>query len=228
MSDKSSFLNLVISGLVHEIRNPLNSMYMNTQLLEEEIESLNIDDFNKKELLDIINTNKKEIKRLNNILSESLKFAKPVEIKFKRKDINLLIDEVLKFVGTDFGRIGISINRRYVDNPIYAMIDENEFKQVLLNIFLNAKESMKNGGILSIKTEIIDNKALITVSDTGIGIKKDDIDKVFTPFFSTKKGGIGIGLPIAKRIIEAHSGDIKIESEEGKGTKIEIRFPLEE
>jgi signal transduction histidine kinase len=87
---------------------------------------------------------------------------------------------------------------------------------------------MKNGGILSIKTEIIDNKALITVSDTGIGIKKDDIDKVFTPFFSTKKGGIGIGLPIAKRIIEAHSGDIKIESEEGKGTKIEIRFPLEE
>ncbi len=224
--EEKSFYHLVISGLIHELRNPLNSIYMNIQLLEEEIEALNIGDSQREELLDLVNSNKKEIKRLNTILSESLKFIKPLELEFKKSNINRLIDEVLRVMDAELEKAGVSVKRYYDNDPIYAMVDENGFKQVFFNIFLNSKEAMKEGGILSVNTKRMDKEIRITVSDTGCGIKEEDIKKVFDPFFSTKKDGMGIGLTIAKKIVEAHRGRISIESKENTGSRVNIILPL--
>lgn len=241
-ADRLKALGGLAAGMAHEIRNPLASISGSIQVLRDDLE-LSCDD---KHLMDII---LRETERLNALVTDFLVFAKPAT---KKEKIYLeeIIEETLKLVETQSEMQGVSICRKFHDRTIiYA--DPKQIKQVFLNFFLNALEAMVNGGELSISInndstdynqkreevaceimkEVSSNEktyAVVTISDTGIGIDEGDIDKIFDPFFTTRDQGTGLGLAVVYRIIESHGGFIDVKSAEGKGTTFLIFLPAVE
>jgi len=122
---------------------------------------------------------------------------------------------------------GISITKDFLENLPQVMADEDQIRQVANNLILNAGAAMPQGGHLRITTSIVDDKTIAVVfEDTGTGISSDHMEKIYNPFFSTKADGTGLGLSISREIIQAHQGEIKVNSEQGKGTTVTIRLPV--
>lgn len=241
-ADRLKALGGLAAGMAHEIRNPLASISGSIQVLRDDLE-LSCDD---KHLMDII---LRETERLNALVTDFLVFAKPATKK-EKICLEEIIEETLKLVETQSEMQGVSICRKFHDRTIiYA--DPKQIKQVFLNFFLNALEAMVNGGELSISInndstdynqkreevaceimkEVSSNEktyAVVTISDTGIGIDEGDIDKIFDPFFTTRDQGTGLGLAVVYRIIESHGGFIDVKSAEGKGTTFLIFLPTAE
>jgi len=217
----------IATGLAHEIKNPLAGIKVSMEVLCDEP---GISEENKGVLLKVI----KEIKRIELLLKELLNFARPPKPKFTSTNINNIIDIALAFSikTTSFSTNSsktIDVLKDFDDNLPMIMADQMQLHQVFLNLFLNAIEVMPNGGTLTIKTfhDVARNSVQVEINDTGKGIPKEVIDKIFQPFFTTKPKGTGMGLPITRRIIEEHGGKISVESEYGKGTTIRIVFPVE-
>jgi two-component system sensor histidine kinase PilS (NtrC family) len=209
------------SWMAHEIRNPLASLSGSIQVLKENIKPT-------EENIHLIEIALRETERLNLIVGDFLNYARPRPLSLELCDINSLIQDTLSLLenSREFHE-GIKINKAIGDGTIEAMVDPNQMKQVFWNLSLNALQAMPDGGELTIdsrfKTQ--DSTIEITFKDTGVGIKKADLDYIFFPFFSTKEGGSGLGLAIAYRVIEDHNGKIKVESEVGKGTTFRVYLP---
>ncbi|MBI2560242.1 MAG: two-component sensor histidine kinase [Planctomycetes bacterium] len=251
-SERISDVAMLVGGLAHEIKNPLSTMSVNLQLLKEEIQD---DDTDKgRRILKKIQVLQKESSRLEEILNDFLRFTKEQELELEEHDINTVVDEVLDFIAPEAQLQSIKILKLYDPSLPKCFIDNNLVKQAILNILINAQEAMPEGGILTVKTSLnertipctrqhtpslvksirlrrIEGLAFypaiqIDFADTGVGIPSDKINKIFQPYFSTKKTGTGLGLPTAKRIIERHKGALTVHSKEGEGTKFSIRLPL--
>ncbi|HLG31050.1 MAG TPA: ATP-binding protein [Candidatus Brocadiales bacterium] len=231
-SESFSDVAMLVRGLAHEIRNPLSTMSVNLQLLKEEIR----DDATEKgrRILKKIEVLQKESSRLEEILNDFLRFTKEQELELEEHDINTVMDEVLDFITPEAQLQSIKIHKLYDPALPKCRVDDKLIKQAILNIFINAQEAMPEGGNLTIKTfpnktcpPSVGRKAVqIDIADTGVGIPSDKINKIFQPYFSTKKTGTGLGLPTAKRIIERHKGTLTVHSKEGKGTKFSILLPV--
>lgn len=228
----------VMAGrLAHEIKNPLNVIYMNLQLLQEEWQ----DPATPKErrLLQKIEILKQEAQRLRDTLDDFLRFARPGTLRLEAADLNTVVEEVVDFVRPDAVSRDIRILTSFFPRPLDCNIDRDLFKQALLNIFLNAQQAIPDaadspggappsaslaGGArdILVKTSLQKGLASIDVSDTGVGIPPDVLPKIFDAFYSTKASGSGLGLPTTKRIIEAHGGIIEVFSTVGKGTSFRI------
>ena len=223
-SDKSNYLDILAAGLVHEIKNPLNAISVNLQLLNEDLQTntSNVGQkmFNRVQLL------QKEVFRLQDILNDFIRFAKKQELQFEECDINEIIENVVDFVTPEALQNSIRILKNFDSHLPTCYLDCNVMKQALLNVILNAQQAMTEGGELMIRTFKNRKYICISISDTGYGISPDKIDKIFQVYYSTKKTGTGLGLPTAKRIIENHNGTISVHSEEGKGSKFLIQIPL--
>jgi signal transduction histidine kinase len=206
--------------VAHEIRNPLNAIAITSQRLGEEFE------LNSK-ANGFINIIKNEIQRLNKIVEEFLALARPMRLSFKKVDINVLIKEIINLFENELKNKNITLIKELNKVPVFK-IDENEIKKALLNIIRNGIEAMEDGGKLSISTKFINKECKIIITDTGVGISKEDMGKIFTPYFSQKNGGVGLGLSIAHRIITEHKGNIEVESTKGRGTKFIITLPIYE
>ena len=207
-------------GLAHEIRNPLTTIKTFAEFLPEKYSDKDfISKFTK-----LIPT---EVERINSIIHQLLTFSKPSPPSFKDTDIHGLIKDILGFLNSVFLKKKMRISEDYADSTLIIKIDPIQIKQALLNIILNAIDAMPNGGILSMKTEIIKDSCLkIRISDTGCGILKEDLKHIFDPFYSKKDEGTGLGLAITHRIITNHGGTIEAESETGKGAAFIITIPL--
>ena len=241
-ADRLKALGGLAAGMAHEIRNPLASISGSIQVLSDDLE-LSHDD---KHLMDII---LRETERLNALVTDFLVFAKPATKK-EKIDLEEIIEETLKLVETKSDMQGVSTCRKFHERTtIYA--DPKQVKQVFLNFFLNSLEAMVNGGELSVginndttdynqkqddvacgtMKEVSSNEdayAVVTISDTGIGIDEEDIDKIFDPFFTTREQGTGLGLAVVYRIIESHGGFVDVKSVKGKGTTFLIFLPIVE
>ncbi|MDY6862185.1 MAG: ATP-binding protein [Thermodesulfobacteriota bacterium] len=218
-------LGKMAGSLVHEIKNPLNTLYINSQILEEELEEIDYD--NKKEIMEIARANRKEIQRLENILTEFLRFSKLQAFFFEPVNMNKIISEVISFFEAELERKKINIIRDISNgSPLIAEVDVNQIKQILYNIILNASQAMENGGILRIMLKREGDNLTLTISDDGIGIPEKNRERVFDPFFSTKKKGTGLGLAIVKRAVDIHKGKISVESKENQGTTFNLTLPL--
>jgi two-component system sensor histidine kinase HydH len=211
-------------GLAHEIRNPLSTMRLNLELLAEELQGAAAP--RDRRILQKIDRVRREAQRLENILEDFLRFARVEVLKRVPTDLNALIDDLRDFIEPQATTQGVIIRTQFDESLPAVAIDEDLFKQALLNLILNALHAMPDGGELILTTRREPAAAVVEVIDTGSGIAEEHQAEVFKPYFSTRPGGSGLGLPTARRILQAHGGTIDLASAVGKGTRFTLRLPL--
>jgi two-component system, NtrC family, sensor histidine kinase HydH len=219
-SEKLAALGQLAAGIAHEIRNPLTSINI---LIHSLNESLPPETAHREDLKVI----EEEIQRINEIVEQFLRFAKPAPPLFKETEIGAVFDEILQLLKPQFDRQRISVNKDFDALPLMTL-DREQMKQVVLNLLINAVQAMGEGGRLDLSSRAMeDNRWMkLSIRDSGIGIPPDDLKRLFDPFFSTKEGGMGLGLSIAHRIIDQHHGKIEVESARGEGTAFHLWLPL--
>ncbi len=231
-AEQLASLTTLAAGVAHEIKNPLGSISIYVQLIEKIIKK-NMDndcqcykDF--KEYSDII---KEEISRLEDTINSFLFSVRKLEVNIEDVNINELILSTVSFLKYEIEKNNVNIDIKFDKDNLILKLDEKYIKQSLINIIQNAIDAMSDNSDdkkkeIYIKLKTIDNYAVISIKDTGTGIKDEDMDKIFEPYFTTKRHGTGLGLTNVVRIIEAHNGNITIESEYGKGSEFIIKLPL--
>jgi PAS domain S-box-containing protein len=212
-SDKLSLVGQLAAGIAHEIRNPLTSLRGFVQLLQYKSEG-------NKEYCDIMLS---ELDRINLIVGEFLILAKPHMVEFSNKDINQIIRHVVTLIGTQAIINNIHLDHKLASELPTISCEENQLKQVIINLIKNAIEAMPHGGTITVETGMHDEEHLfIRITDEGDGIPKEILDKIGEPFYTTKDHGTGLGLMVCYKIIENHLGELKVQSELNQGTTFEI------
>ncbi len=224
MAQSSPPLSTLAAGLAHELRTPLSTISLNLQLLQEELQTFLNGEVEKP--LNRISILQKEIQRLEEVLSDFLRFAKGGGLELTEQDTNQVVDEVIDFIAPEAKRNNVEVIRNYTSDLPAIKLDTGLIKQAILNLIINAQQAMPGGGKLSVSTSLKDGHIQVEVTDTGVGIPDANLDKIFQAYYSTKKKGTGLGLPTAKRIVEEHGGNIYVESQEGKGSSFTIQLPL--
>ncbi|WP_176699650.1 PAS domain-containing sensor histidine kinase [Neobacillus massiliamazoniensis] len=215
-SEKLSVAGQLAAGIAHEIRNPLTAIKGFLQLIEAEQDT-------QKTYFDIINS---EMNRIELILGELLILSKPHALKFEKKNIKQIFDQVKALIDTQAIMNNIEVEITYLSNLQTLLCDENQLKQVFINILKNSIEAMHNGGKITVEVDTTEsNQMQIRFIDQGCGITEENLQRIGQPFFTTKEKGTGLGLMISMKIIEKHNGTIHISSE-NNGTKIEVTLPL--
>ena len=214
-SEKLAVVGELAAGVAHEIRNPLTSIKGFIQLLSRNKENV-------KYCIIILS----EIERINGIVSEFLMIAKPQAQNLKSLQIKGLIQDVISLLDAHAVLSNVQITCESDSKLSLVTGDESQLKQVFINVMKNAIDAMPNGGAMSVEARMYDEKEImIRVMDRGCGIPKERLSKIGEPFYTTKEKGTGLGLMVSKRIMEAHHGEIKIMSEEGVGTIVDIVLP---
>jgi len=226
---KIADLGAVAAGLAHEIRNPLNSLFINSQLLEEMLHELpDAASPQKEEMLSLARANMKVTQRLNDTLAGFLRFARPPAMELAPVELNRIVAEVLRFLDVDFSHHGIALKTRYHASDLPVLADERQLKQALLNLLLNAEEALdKEEKSIRVTTGVRGGRPFVRVQDNGRGIPRTDRRHIFRIFYTTRRDGSGLGLPIVRQIIHQHGGKISIRSREGAGTAVTVSLPFE-
>jgi len=223
-ADRLAALGTLTAGLAHEIRNPLVAIKTFTQLLPERFDDIEFRDH-------FLKVTSGEVDRICSLVNELLEFARPSEPNFHEDDINDVAEKIILLVDNEAKKKDIKINREYDKKIPPIMIDKEQIKQVLLNLFLNAIEATSENGIITFETGLIHKNnhrdyVQIKIHDTGEGISEDDLEQIFTPFFTTKDKGSGLGLSISYKIVEEHMGHIEVKSKVGNGSTFYVYLPL--
>ncbi len=216
-SEKLAAVGQTVASVVHEIRNPLSSIKMNLSILESKCEK----DTRVSEHFQLA---KSQTERLESMLSDLLNYSKPITLELNPITVSEIVNRAVEEVDIKALDLRIDIN---LDDPDRIIrVDEKKIHQVLLNVILNAAQALSPSGIIKISSKDIDLEGMpalqLSIVDNGKGVSGEHLDKVFEPFFTTKKQGTGLGLPNAKKIIEAHGGDMTIQSQIDQGTEVII------
>ncbi|HLA00291.1 MAG TPA: ATP-binding protein, partial [Thermodesulfovibrionales bacterium] len=210
-------------GIAHEVRNPLNFISLSIDHLQEKYAPL---ENSKKEKFDSLMTSiKQEIQRLNKLVGDFLDYGRPIKMSLREVEVCSLIDEVLALVLAKAEKENVEIIRRYEVLPKLSL-DPELIKTCIFNAVLNAFQAMPDGGKLSVSAKASDSKVSLIFEDTGIGVSRENLSKVFDPFFSTKETGLGLGLAMTRKVVEEHGGKVDFQSAEGKGSTIIMSFPV--
>jgi two-component system sensor histidine kinase PilS (NtrC family) len=181
------------------------------------------------EMLSLARTDMKVTQRLNDLLTEFLRFARPAAKELVVADLNRIVTDTLRFLEVDFGRRGVVLTVRLHPGPLPLFADDKQLKQALMNVLLNAEESMEKAPPrISVDTGIRRGRPWVRVADNGRGIPAADRRQIFKLFFTTRRSGSGLGLPIVRQIVRDHGGRITVRSREGVGTAITFSLPSEE
>jgi len=224
-AERLSALGDLSAGVAHEIRNPLNAISMAAQRLGREY--MPKDEKEKPGFIDFIQLIRDEINRLDIIVDDFLSFSRHKTPVFSPYPITELLDSIIKLIRQEADPKGIEIINKAGDDKIYVLMDQGRLKQAFLNLFKNAAESIEGNGNITVTLDMIGrNKISIKIIDTGLGIPVDKLDRIYDPGYTTKQRGIGLGLPLAYEFINAHSGEINVKSQPGKGTVFEIILPV--
>ncbi len=219
-ASKLASIGELASGIAHEIRNPLAGIGAAVEVLADNRGSNNGQD---KEIVEEI---QRQIHRLNTTLRELLDFSRPREPEITRCDLCDLVKPMLAFIRPDAQKQHIRIVEDCATELPPLWVDPSQIQQVILNILINAVQSMPHGGTLSLHAEADAKTLRLSVSDTGVGISPENLSRVFIPFFTTKHRGTGLGLAIARSIMEKHGGAIRLDSEPGRGTTVTLEFAV--
>lgn len=223
-SERLNVLTLLAAGVAHEIGNPLNSLNIHLQLLGRKLRKLPLNE--RGPLEENLATAREEIHRLDLILKQFLQAVRPTTPRRERADLHALLHDTLKLLEAELASRKIIIELDLAESMPSALIDSVQFQQVFYNLIQNASQAISsNKGRIIIRTRVNDFEAVISIEDNGTGISPDHMGAIFEPYRTTKSSGSGLGLLIVRRIVREHGGEIAIESEENKGTRVVIHLP---
>ena len=220
-------LSRLAGGLAHELKNPLSTIGLHLALLEEDW--ADDDGPRAHRTRRTLHTLKQEVERLDGILEDFLRFARTDRLRTLPADLNALVEQVVRFVQPEAERIGVHL-ASYLDLDLPQVpLDEGRVRQALLNLVINARQALEpTGGHITLITRREPGRVVLEVVDDGPGMTPEVLEHCFDVYYSTKKGGSGLGLPTVRRLAEAHGGTLDVESAPGKGTRAVLRLPLEE
>jgi len=227
-ADSERRLARIAGGLAHEIKNPLSTMAINLALLEEEFKKTAEEEGGARagRMLKRVGALQREVNRLEGILEDFLRYARGGEVNRAPLDLGEVVRDTLSFVESEDSLQGI---RHHVDMPSslpMVLLDKGLFQQALVNLFVNARQAMPEGGELIVQAQRMGNFVEVTVTDTGVGMEPEALERCFEIYWSNKKQGTGLGLPTVRRIVEEHEGTIEVVSDQGRGTSVRIVLPL--
>ncbi len=226
-TEKMASLGIMAAGIAHEINNPMSFIQSNLTIIKDYLKDLKIEDREiQEEILSAIDESLEGTRRIGSIIKGLKGFARADEGKLENYDINQLIEEVLRMVWNEV-KYKAEVIKELGDVP-KILVNRNQIAQVLVNLILNAVQAIETKGRIIIRTYLNEGRLCINIEDTGCGIPPENLKRIFDPFFTTKPvgKGTGLGLSIALGIIQNHGGEIKVNSEMGKGTKFTIFLPL--
>ena len=228
-------IGAMTGGLAHEIKNPLSTIGLNAQLLAEAIDELPIGPEEKGRVSRRITSLRREVERLRGILTDFLRYAGNIKLERAPTDLNDVVRELIDFFHPQTESQGVRLRDNLCPEPLRADLDAAQLKQAVLNLMLNAVQAIVAAGQGGDRELILRTERAVSpegreevrlhVIDTGPGIAQDKLEKIFEPYFTTKAGGTGLGLPTARRLIEAHDGRIEVHSAPGKGTDFTVVLP---
>ncbi len=219
-------------GLAHEIRNPLSTIGLNAQLLAEAVEDLGISDAERARLARRTDALRHETERLGGILQDFLEFAGEMRIDPGPIDIRDMVNDLVDFYTPQAEAMGVRLRADLPATAVPAHADEGHLKQAVLNLVINAAQAMRGAEgagprEIILRAQSTPAHAELHVIDTGPGIDEATRARMFEPYFTTKSGGTGLGLPTSRRIVGAHGGHLAVHSEPGRGTDFVITLPAE-
>lgn len=222
-TEKLSALGRMAAGIAHEINNPLSSVLLYSSNAIKKV----ADGSSVKEALQIIIS---ETIRCRSIIQDLLEFSREKEPQKVLSTVNCVVEKALALLENEFRLRHITVVKLLAEDLPQSLLDVNQMQQVMVNLLLNAVESMEDGGKLTVRTSLDPEQMLqvIEVKDTGCGIPTEHLDRIFEPFFSTKPKGTGLGLAVSYGIVRNHDGDIEVQSEPGKGSRFIVALPVQQ
>lgn len=244
-AERYAEIGRLTEGLAHEIKNPLSTIVLNTQLLSEAVASEVSDQHEREMMLRRVSSIRREAERLGDILQDFRQYAGELHVEPTHGDLSTVVEEMIDFYLPQAEHHGVRLRAELADQPLPIHADHKLLKQAILNLMVNATQAMAPEGPpppgtdpayhhkndraareLILRTKRAGGACELHVIDTGPGIDAEKREDIFHPYFTTKASGSGLGLPTTKRIIDAHNGTIEVHSEAGKGTDFTIRLPV--
>ena len=248
-SERVQALTLLAASVAHEIGNPLNALHIHLQLMEREVKKLKRDECcvmrdkknsrithhaspdtfeAAKKLEQYLDVAKGEINRLDYIITQFLGAIRPAPLQMKLASLNEVVEKTLDLLRPEIENRGVTVKTKLARHLTATPVDATQLQQVLVNLVKNAVQAMTTGGTLTLQTGETNDDVWVSVADTGGGIPQEQINRIFEPFYTTKKKGSGLGLMIVQRIVRAHNGRIELDSNVGRGTTFRVWLPLHE
>jgi signal transduction histidine kinase len=220
VSRRLADLGRLTSGVGHEVKNPINAIVVHLELLKEKMAR---GDQSADRHIDVI---QKEIRRLDRVVETLVDFSRPVELDLAVHDLRSIVNSVLALAEPELEQRAVRVSSVIPSTPVYVRVDADLIQQAFLNVLLNGAQSMAEGGELDVELRQTAQEASLRIRDYGCGIPREILGRIFNLYFTTKRGGTGIGLAMTYRILQLHNGSVQVESELDSGTQFTLRLPV--